>query len=129
MRPEADPHDGLDERLRRQLEPDPEAVERVVRRALAAEPEPRPPRRPAWRRWLAVGAMALLAGFLALWIGRPGPAGPRPGPGPSGQVSVTNQGAVLIVRRPGDRIALVHTGPAAPGAGPSILVLTQGDTP
>ncbi len=126
---DADRHWELDERLRRALEPDPAAVERVVRRALAPEQEPPSPRRSAWPRWVAVGAAALLAGALALWIVLPRIAGPASGPGPSGRVSVANQGAVLIVRRPGGRIALVHTGPPAPGTGPSILILTHGDTP
>ncbi len=123
MGPEADLHDRLDERLRRELELDPSAVERVAARALASEGAARRSRRSSWRRWVVAGAATLLVGVLAVWTLLPRLAGASP------RVSVTNQGAVLIVRGPGDRVALVHTGPPAPGAGPSILILTHGDTP
>ncbi|HEV2846403.1 MAG TPA: hypothetical protein VG477_16225 [Thermoanaerobaculia bacterium] len=82
---------GLDARLRQALEPQPEAVERVIRGALAGE-------RRAWRLRLVpaipVLAVLLLAAVLvAVRLDRP-----EPKPAGRAAISIENVGGVLIVR-------------------------------
>lgn len=79
---------GPDVRLRQALEPRPEAVERVIRGALAGNP------RPARRLRLAPAVPVLAALLVAVLLAV------RPDPKPAGKasVSIENVGGVLIVR-------------------------------
>jgi hypothetical protein len=128
MKPETGVPGSLDERLRRELEPDAAAVERVVARALAAAEEDRAgaAARPRWSSLgLATAAGALLAGAAALWIALPrsSPSGAEAAGAPP--ASITSVGSVLVVRLPDGRASLVHSAEGS-SVGPSILVLTQG---
>lgn len=82
---------GLDARLRQALEPRPEAVERVIRGALAGE-------RRARRLRLApavpvLAALLLAAVLVAVRLDRP-----EPKPAGRAAISIENVGGVLIVR-------------------------------
>src|ERR1700709_1975808 len=113
---------GTDERLRHlreSLEPRPESVERIVRGALAEEPEERPARRPRRPRFLPAGAGAsalLLLGALFLVFA----------PRPRASASIENVGEVLIVRHLEGRV-LIHNGEAAKSSPPSgSMILIHG---
>lgn len=108
--------DGLSERLRETLEPRPEAVERIVRAALA-EPAPR---RPARLVPAVAGAAALLA-LATLFLVRPHPR--------EAAVSIENVGEVLIVRHQEGGRVLIHNGEAAEGSSPSgSMIVIHGGT-
>jgi hypothetical protein len=90
MTPDTQERHPIDERLRRGLEPDAPAVDRVVRRALAASP-----RRAAAVRWLAA-ATAIVLAVVVLWtvplVWREPPAEQ-----PEAQVSMVNVGSVIVL--------------------------------
>jgi hypothetical protein len=111
--------EGLDLRLREALEPRPEAVERIVRGALAG---PRSTRRKRLVPLASVLAVLLAAAALLV-------SGPRPKP-QEASVSIENVGDVLVVRsREGGRL-LLHNGEAgARSSSPSgsLIVIYGGD--
>jgi hypothetical protein len=111
----------LDERIREALEPSPEAVERIVRNALAA-PEPSP-RRP-WALPMAV-ALGLVLGVTLLRIGRPIPPAPQPArQARQAVVSIANVGDVVVATSP-DHGWLVGSEPE-PSPPRGIIILSHG---
>lgn len=108
---------GLDERLRQALEPRPEAVERLVRSALA------PPARPERRLRLAPAVpvvAALLLAVLLLSVRPEHPARPAP-------ISIENVGDVLVVRSPEGGHWIVSSGDSPGNSSPSgTLIVTYG---
>lgn len=122
----------LDQRLREALVPRPEAVERIVRGALA----PTPADRPAERFRLApaltvVAALVLAAGLLVLAARSPQTA--RPEPGRQAKISIENVGGLLVVHhREGGRwiIRGSRSGGPAEGSLPSrSLIVIYGGKP
>ncbi len=107
---------GTDRQLREALESTSESVERIVRGALAQEPEGRPARR-LWLVPAVAGASALLAlGVLLLVFA----------PRPRASASIENVGEVLIVRHLEGRV-LIHNGEAAESSPPSgSMILIHG---
>lgn len=116
----------LDRRLREALAPRPEAVERIVRRALAegaghAAPEPRRLLLPA------VSLSAVLAIALALLVSVP----PRP-PQAGARVSISNVGSVFVARSARGKGWVIQSGEQSGEPGPSdpneqILIVYGGD--
>jgi hypothetical protein len=107
---------GLGARLREALEPGPDAVERIVRGALA----PRPPARPS-RLVPAVAGMAAVAALLALFLVRP--RAER-----EAAVSIENVGDVMIVRPHEGGRWVIHNGEHGAGSSPSgSVIVIHGD--
>jgi hypothetical protein len=113
--------DRQDRRLRAALEPAPEAVERIIGKALSARPPGHParPARPAGRLLPAGLAAAALLALMVLFMASPRSPGP-PGPGrpaaPAGVVAIENVGDVIVVRpRAGGRW-LIHNGETGRGS-------------
>lgn len=108
------PH-GFDERLREILDARPEAVERVVRTALAGRPRAQTP------RWRLLPAAALLA--AAALILRP--AAP-PLPDSEMRIAIESTGDILVVRS-SDRTWIVRQGDAGPESLPAgTLLIARG---
>ncbi len=110
---------GVDEWLRKAATADPVAVERVVRRALAAAP----PTPRTSTRFLAVAAsLALLVGVLGTWhwAHRPPPSLP---------FVVETKDDVVLVRAPDGSSLIFSAGPGPeeppPGSG---YVIVEGET-
>lgn len=107
--------------LREALSPRPGAAERIVRNALAAEPEAVAPR---WRP--ASVAAALVAGAALLFVWQLNRARFVPEPGPAA-ISIVSEGGVLIATTPsGDwLVRSVEPEPSKPG----IIILSHGEEP
>lgn len=115
----------LDRRLREALEPRPEAVERVVRGALAASP------RPVERLRLAPAAavlamLGLVAGLLVL--APPPPQPPRQAP--EAKISIESVGDLLVVHhREGGRWLIRNGGPVEGSLPSRSLIVIYGGKP
>lgn len=113
----------LDLRLREALEPRTEAVERIVRGALA-------PQRPVERFRLApaltvVAALSLAAGLFVL---ASGPVVPEPGR--QAKISIENVGGLLVVHhREGGRWLIRNGGPAESSLPSRSLIVIYGGKP
>ncbi len=90
-----DPLRDVDLTLRRALEPNPLAVERLVRKALAEEA---PARRPWWPRLAVAAAVVLLAVLLIPDDPEP-PALPEPPPEPV-RISISNADGNVTISSP-----------------------------
>jgi ferric-dicitrate binding protein FerR (iron transport regulator) len=108
------------ERLRRALEPSPEHVERLIRTALS----PLPQRRAGSTRLLAaLASAAALAGVLTSAL--PDRFGSVIREESPARVAISNQGDIVIARRPDAAGGwLVRSGPA-PATEPSQLVIVH----
>ena len=129
MGPQADDWPTLSaERLRGALDPPPESVERLVRRALIAPP-PRRPRRPrSFRLLAALASAAALAGVLASVLPQRLDSAFREESGT--RVSISNQGDIVIARRPDSAGGwLVRSGPSAPPQSSQIVIVRYGEQP
>ncbi len=124
--PDEDRQDRQDRRLRAALEPAPEAVERIIGKALSA----RRPARSAGRLVPAGFAAAALLALAVLFVASPrSPRSPqlwRPAaPAGAGAVAIENVGDVIVVRpRAGGRW-LIHngeTGEGSQGSGSVIFI-------
>lgn len=110
-------------RLREALAPPPEAVERIIRGALA-------PRRTEERFRLApaltvVAVLVLAAGLLVL-----APYPPRPEPGRQAKISIENVGGLLVVHhREGGRWLIRSSGPAEGSLPSRSLIVIYGGKP
>lgn len=115
----------LDRRLREALEPHPEAVERVVRGALAASPRSL---RPVERLRLAPAAavlatLGLVAGLLVL-------APPPPQQAPEARISIESVGDLLVVHhREGGRWLIRNGGPVEGSLPSRSLIVIYGGKP
>ncbi len=97
-------------RLREALEPMPEAVERIIGKALGAGR----PARPAGRLVPAGFAAAALLALAALFVASPHPHPRRPAA--AGAIAIENVGDVIVVRpRDGGRW-LIHNGETGKGS-------------
>jgi hypothetical protein len=95
----------LDPALRRILEPEPGAAERIARRALeTAAPAPR------WRP--AVAASLASAAVIAALLLLVPQAGDRPAPAAAAGISITNIGGVIAVEDRSGNAAVVQIGEA-----------------
>jgi len=111
--------DLMDLRLREILAPRPEAVERIVRGALAS--------RPAHRRPLLTAApvAALLVIAIAIFVALP----PRPAAkAEPSRVSISNAGGVVIARSTsGEGWVIQSRAPQSPARDEQILIVYGGD--
>lgn len=114
----------LDLRLREALEPRPEAVERIVRGALAPPSADRPAERLRLAPTLTVLAvLALTAGLLVL---APHP----PQPERQAKISIENVGGLLVVHhREGGRWLIRNGGPAESSLPSRSLIVIYGGKP
>ena len=115
----------IDRRLREALEPRPEAVERIVRAALASAP------RPAEKFRLApaltvLAVLALTAGLLVL-----APRPPQPEPASrQAKISIENVGDLLVVHhREGGRWLIRNGGPVESSLPSRSLIVIYGGKP
>lgn len=111
--------DHIGDQLRAILSPRPEAVERIVRNALASTPEAVAPR---WRPASLVAA--LLAGVALLFVWQLGRATFVPEPA---AISIVNEGGILIASSPSGNW-LVRSVEAEPTT-PRIIILRHGEEP
>ena len=111
--------DDIDKQLRGILSPRPEAVERIVRNALAS---PVGERLPRWRPASLVAAVISCVALLFVWqLGRA-----RFVPEPAA-ISIVNEGSVLIATSPsgGWLVRSVDPEPSRP----QIIILRHGEEP
>ena len=111
--------------LRRQLDPDPAAVARIVRTALAAPPSAlptAPSRDPRPRRLRLAGAVAsfALVATALYFVARPS----RTGDGRD-TASITSVGGIVVARSPRQAVWFVRSQAPEPPA-PSILIVRHG---
>lgn len=119
------------ERLRAALEPPAGLAERLVRRALRAEAGPGRGWPGPFRFWAALASAAALAGLLLLALPRPSSLeGRGSGREPGARVSISNEGSIVIARRPESAAGwLIHSGPPAPLEPSQIVVVRHGEKP
>lgn len=117
--PNPDDMNDMDSGLRGILSPRPEAVERIVRNALASTVEDT---RPRWRPASLVAAVISCVALLFVWqLGRA-----RFVPEPAA-ISIVNEGGILIASSPSGNW-LVRSAEAGP-ATPQIIILRHGEEP
>ncbi len=104
-------------RLRQTLAPTPDAVERVVRQALAA------PRRTELRRRLPAAVLIAVLLTAAGLLMRPFPAGRTAG---RSVASIETVGEVLLVRPKNGTVSLVSSYPEPPEPSSSTLIVIHG---
>lgn len=116
----------LDRQLREALAPRPEAVERIVRGALAAPPANRPSEQLRLAPALAVvAALVLVAGLLVL-----APYPPRPEPESQAKISIESVGDLLVVHhQEGGRWLIRNGGPAESSLPSRSLIVIYGGKP
>lgn len=124
----------LDLRLREVLAPQPEAVERIVRGALALpDLEGRPAERFRLVPALTVVAVLVLAAGLFVLASHPPRLGPVAEPGRQAKISIENVGGLFVIHhREGGRwiIRSSHSGGPAEGPLPSrSLIVIYGGKP
>lgn len=114
-----DPIPDMDDRLRGILSPRPEAVERIVRNALASPVEETLPR---WRPASLVAAVISCVALLFVWqLGRA-----RFAPEPAA-ISIVNEGGILIASSPSGNWLIRSVDPEPPK--PRIIILRHGEEP
>lgn len=115
----------LDRRLREALEPRPEAVERVVRGALAASERPEE----RFRLMPAAAVLAVLALTAGLLVLAPYPPRP-PRQAPEAKISIESVGDLLVVHhREGGRWLIRNGGPAESSLPSRSLIVIYGGKP
>lgn len=120
---------GVDDWLRKGLEPDRDTVERVVRRSLASSPATRP------RRWLAVGvagattiAIAVaIAAFLPRGESRVSVAETGPRAEPVRILTITNVSGEVEVLYPADGPGGGAVAPERPARDPNEVTIFNSD--
>ena len=110
--------DGIDQRLREALSPAPQAVERIVRRAL--DPEARQPHVDPGRLLLPASLGAVLAIALALAVAIPR----RPA---EARVSISNIGGVVVAASAREGWIVQSGGPHPSNPDVKILIVYGGD--
>ena len=113
MRHPDDHPDAIDARLRDALEPDPGAVEKLVRRAMLSEEAG------LRRRLLPAALAASLLALAAVILLRPEP------PPPAATITITNVGDVVVATSPAGPHWLIRSEPGAAAPAGSMLILRR----